>query len=332
MGDFTLRIKIREDDIDRDILERTVRVLVSGYDRVWRSGVFEAVSSIIPKENILAIDKRGTFREWFVTVASKNDVTLLDLAGCYKNQKTTFEFCPSNKRRVEFRVHWAPRFLKKDLLETVFNNYGRVISISELASNEPGVINLRNGIISVKMEIREDRMVRVPHFIEDEGGAYKLLVTSRDRMPLCLRCKCLGHVAGSCTYRNDTQDPNLYSTKVANPGTNNDLISSDSDSNSEFSFREGEIMEENGNGENIEESGKDKDESESADEENGGKGENENNFEVEAALVEHLAFSWPEQVEKEESIRMETDTEHAKRKSIVERGEECKIKKRDKNK
>ncbi|KAK6165038.1 hypothetical protein SNE40_023682 [Patella caerulea] len=342
MSAFTTKFRINDGDIDRDILERTVRVFVSGDDRVWRSGIVSAVSSIIPKENIVAIDKRGSFREWFVTVSSKNDVELLDIAGSYQNERSKFDFSPSDRRRVEFRVHRAPRFLKQSVLAHIFEAHGRIISITELASNEPGAMNLRNGIKVVRMEMREDKMAAVPHFLESEDGAYKLLITSRDRAPLCLRCKCLGHVASNCTY-NTTQDPNLFSSRVVNQGLiNNVVTSSDSDCSSEFSYREGDQVmgeDEEDNGKLDSEEGKDDNSENKASNEN--KGENDKVTDAEAKLVEQMAFSdsWPEQVINEENEKKK-ERENAKRKVAMINeastheggGEVIKSKKKDKKK
>ncbi|KAK6188029.1 hypothetical protein SNE40_004299 [Patella caerulea] len=329
MSAYTTKIRVTENDIDRDILERTVRVFVTGDDRIWRTGIVKAVSAIIPKENILAIDKRGTFREWFVTVSSKNDVELLDIAGSYETERSKFSFSPSDKRRVEFRVHRAPRFLKNSVLAQVFEAHGRIISIIELVSSEPGAMDLKNGIRVVKMEMREDKMAAVPHFLESEDGAYKLLITSRDRAPLCLKCKCLGHVANNCN-RYNIQDPSLYSSRVVNPIVNDMILSSDSDSNSEFSFREGEqVMSENDE-EIINEKtddGEKKDESNQSIEINTenentcSKGENDEIIEAEAKLVEQMAFSdsWPEQVANEEKEKetKKVEREKAKRKAAM---------------
>ncbi|KAK6188026.1 hypothetical protein SNE40_004296 [Patella caerulea] len=329
MGEFTAKIKITEDDIDRDILERTVRVFVSGDDRVWRTGIVKAISTIIPKENIIAIDKRGSFREWFVTVSSRNDVELLDIAGCYETEHSRFDFSPSDKRRVEFRVHRAPRFLKQNVLSQVFAPHGRIISITELTSSEPGAMNLRNGIKVVKMEMREDKMAAVPHLLESEDGTYKLLITSRDRAPLCLKCKCLGHVASNCAY-NNIQNPNLYSSRVISQADNYnvDLVSSDtsSDTGSFLSSRDGENMEEDKNEEvaerkddnslEVKEKSTDQGIIQTVGDENK-KGENDTVIDQEAALVEKMAFSdsWPEEVEREERERKKNDRENAKRKA-----------------
>ncbi|KAK6188040.1 hypothetical protein SNE40_004308 [Patella caerulea] len=165
------------------------------------------------------------------------------------------------------------------------------------------------------MEMREDKMAAVPHFLESEDGAYKLLITSRDRAPLCLKCKCLGHVASNCTMYNNVQDPNLFSSRVINQGViDNDVTSSDSDSNSEFSLREGEqIMSENNeelndkadDGEKKEESIEINTESENS------KGENDNIIDAEAnyKLLEQMAFSdsWPEQVMNEEKEKKKVE-------------------------
>ncbi|KAK6165040.1 hypothetical protein SNE40_004290 [Patella caerulea] len=326
MGDYSLKIRITEDDIDKDILGRTVRVFVTGEDRVWRVGIVEAVSSIIPRENIVAIDKRGTFREWFVTVSSRNDVELLDIAGSYQNARSTFSFCPSDKRRVEFRVHRTPRFLKQSVLSQIFEPHGRIISISELSSSEPGAMNLRNGIKVVKMEMREDKLAAVPHFIESEDGAYKFLITSRDRAPLCLRCKCLGHVAGNCVVNND---PKLYSSRVVNAIDNSNLdlassfTSTSSDDDSMSSSGEGEHMEDeskDNNGLEETEKNNDKEIKETVEGEKN-KGENDV-INKQAALIEKMAFSdsWSEQVDREEKEKLEKDRTNAKRKDRHEGG------------
>ncbi|KAK6165055.1 hypothetical protein SNE40_023696 [Patella caerulea] len=314
MSEFTVKIRITDEDIDKDILERTVRVFVTGEDRVWRSGVLEAVSKVIPRENVEAIDKRGRFREWFITVASKNDVTLLDLAGSIRIKGSTFEFCPSDRRRVEFRVHWVPRFLKNDILHSIFSPHGKVISLGELVSAEPGAMNLKNGIRVVRMEVREDKLASIPHLVESEDGSYKLLITSRDRMPLCLKCKCLGHVAGSCL-----QNPNLYSARLfARDNNCAESSSEESESNSEFSFRQGEEMDRmDVNSEEKEmEIRSTEDKNIQKDSESVVKETGELSFEAQAALVEKMAFSdsWPEQVEAEERKNIETDSEKSKRK------------------
>ncbi|KAK6191800.1 hypothetical protein SNE40_003396 [Patella caerulea] len=208
-------VDIDEEDIDESITRRTVKVTIEKKDYVYRKDVFDLFVSIFGNGRVVeAIAKREKSEEWFVTVKSETayEQCLKQDSRVYKGRK--FYFSDASKCVVNLRVHWVSRDYKNGFLKKVFSRYGEVRSVREETSNIEG-FGVMNGLRHVTLVCTDSQAGNIPHMIRLCKGRVRMLVTAPGRLPLCLRCNCIGHVAASCVQGRSEQSRPLF-TEVLN--------------------------------------------------------------------------------------------------------------------
>ena len=202
-----------EEDIDRTVDARTVRILVKGecYG-VYRKVIFNVIKKLLGDVEIESISKRGSFREWFVSFVDVETAERLSNMEPFDMGKSTFVFADNHKRRIFLKVHWLPRWIKNRALAKVFEEFGKILSIKEGVTYEEGMPNFLNGVRELELETTDSRLPAIPHIVSF-NGTLRALVTCRGRLPLCLRCNTLGHKSDTCSFQRDNLS---YASKVKN--------------------------------------------------------------------------------------------------------------------
>ncbi|ESO99560.1 hypothetical protein LOTGIDRAFT_173702 [Lottia gigantea] len=202
-----VEIEVADDDIDRGIFNRMVKV--SSKISMSHSFVYAAVKKAMPKVKIEAISRSQTPREYEVTVSSPEDAEILRDSDPVNIDGVVVVFGNNNLRRVQFSIHWMPRYIKDSFLYNFFSQFGNIISIYERSSEGE---NVKNGIRVVDMSLSHNNFGEVPHMITYNKGTCRMLITARGRLPLCLRCRCIGHKGGECPNLNK---PPTYADKLS---------------------------------------------------------------------------------------------------------------------
>ncbi|KAK6165051.1 hypothetical protein SNE40_004294 [Patella caerulea] len=198
MADYIVDVELEDDDIDQSVLRRVVKVTVHRNEYVYRMDILSVVSNLIGNNTgIVAMAKRDNNEEWFITLTSERLVKILiDKGACVFNGKHYY-FCDADTSVVNLRIHWVPRYLRDSFLLRVFRKYGVVKSIRE----ELMVVDdkrLHNGLRLVTLNCTSVQVQRIPHMIRTAQGTIRMLVTAPGRLPLCLRCNCIGHRSMNC--------------------------------------------------------------------------------------------------------------------------------------
>ncbi|KAK6170981.1 hypothetical protein SNE40_019252 [Patella caerulea] len=204
MADYIDDVELEEDDIDQSVLRRVVKITVHRNEYVFKGDILAVVSNVIGNnDGVIAVSKRDNNEEWFLTLASERLVKIIiDKGACIFNGKHYY-FCDADTSVMNLRIHWVPRYLRDSFLLRVFKKYGVVKSIRE---EQMMIDNKRvyNGLRLITLNCTAMQVQKVPHMIRTAQGTIRMLITAPGRLPLCLRCNCIGHRSMNCG-RNDAR-------------------------------------------------------------------------------------------------------------------------------
>ncbi|ESO99561.1 hypothetical protein LOTGIDRAFT_173704 [Lottia gigantea] len=202
-----IEVDVADDDIDRGIEDRNVKV--SCRVGISHALVYIAVTKVLGETVVEAISKSFSPREYEVTLKSNADAEKLREADPVNIDGIIIMFGNNKLRRVQFSVHWLPRSFKDSFLQKIFTKFGKVLDIYERSSENQ---DFKNGIRVVDMVLSHNNFGEVPHMLTFYHGTCKALITARGRLPLCLRCRCIGHKGGECPKLNQ---PPTYAEKLS---------------------------------------------------------------------------------------------------------------------
>ncbi|XP_050405547.1 uncharacterized protein LOC126821184 [Patella vulgata] len=195
MSDHVIDVDFEDDDIDDDVVSRTVKVTLDKKVMVYRPTIFKMICLALDSSKAVeAISKRDKSEEWYVTLKSSKMVeALIDIgSGTYNGIR--YYFCDATKSVVNLRVHWVPRYVKDRFLRKIFERFGEVTRVYEERSSYEGV-QLGTGMRAITLVVSDFLKTPIPHMIRVEKSNLRMLVTAPGRLPLCLKCNCIGHVA-----------------------------------------------------------------------------------------------------------------------------------------
>ena len=113
------------------------------------------------------------------------------------NGKTRFTVTSMAEQVVKVRVHWLPLYYDNRILKAIFCDYGEIIDIKMCKSSYANVVAM-NGTREVTLRTTEVYKQKIPHLVTFDSGQ-SALITMPGRPPLCLKCRCVGHVRKDCT-------------------------------------------------------------------------------------------------------------------------------------
>ena len=184
-----------------DRVYRTFNIQVPQFKYVTRVGVVRSLSSKILLSKVEAVVRQPT--GWQVTTTTLDGIR--GLVGDLEIEGTKCHVSPVAEKDaggglvwiqpyVMVRVHWLPYYLDDEVLKDSLGIHGKIVSITD----ERGLDGIPNGVKRVRMEIKD--MGLFPHMLRCwfGGKTFTGLITVPGRAPLCLRCKQVGHVRGTC--------------------------------------------------------------------------------------------------------------------------------------
>lgn len=194
---------VPEVHINRTIANHTVKAetRVFGFSR-------EALYDVLKKcfvdfqpdqlDSIWKTDRNGT---WYLTFRDRNQTELLISAGSLPFRDGKIVFTSYQRQVIKLRCHWVHETVGDNFLRGYFATFGKVLDIEhELVQMEDGNC-LYSGVRIVSLEISEVAKSNIPHIVRF-GESCSMLVVAPGRMPVCLRCKTLGHVRAECPRNN----------------------------------------------------------------------------------------------------------------------------------
>lgn len=194
--------RIPDTFIDRSIYDLTFRV-VSPVS--WNAkDILTILDGVIDVSDISDIWKSDF--SWNVTVTSPEAAKILcdvDILS-YKNIDVRLECF--NQQNIKVKVHWLPPYVKDEFLRSYFSRYGLVKSVEREASVISAEATKRSGIRTVTIVTDRDKASEIPHLHSFDGGI-TMLLTIGGRLPLCLRCRNLGHVRKDCPLSKRRDQP-----------------------------------------------------------------------------------------------------------------------------
>ncbi|KAH6947859.1 hypothetical protein HPB50_021844 [Hyalomma asiaticum] len=98
---------------------------------------------------------------------------------------------------ITLKVHWVPLHVTGEALKKVFDHYGDVKEVGQDEWKVRGFEQAESTTRIVRMTLREDLAPdALPHLFRIFGGS--VLVVVPGRAPICLRCRCKGHIRRDC--------------------------------------------------------------------------------------------------------------------------------------
>lgn len=187
--------------IDQSIKNRTVKLSIVGNGFLFRREIKERLTSYCKLDvkdlNCLYKERRST--EWFVVLNSEEATKrLTDIGTIPVNDRVEIKCENITKQKVQLKVHWVPAYVKADFFTEFFSEYGTVTKVENMWSDDA---RMNSGIRIVSICTDDTKKHRIPHMVRFRNGIC-MLITCPGRLPLCLKCNCLGHVRADCPNGN----------------------------------------------------------------------------------------------------------------------------------
>ncbi|KAM7297632.1 hypothetical protein ISCGN_022783 [Ixodes scapularis] len=102
-----------------------------------------------------------------------------------------------NRREIRVKIHWVAFDAPLDAIRRAFEPYGVFKEVVRDVWKINGLLNAESTTLTVVMTLRQDLSEdSLPHQLRFFGGM--VLVVVPGRAPICLRCRCKGHVRRDC--------------------------------------------------------------------------------------------------------------------------------------
>lgn len=165
-----------------------------------REIILKAYNSFISSDNWTWLYRREKYSTWYLTtktIQQADSLAALDDIQVSDSLSLTTVSCA--REVLSMRLHWLPSSVEKAAICNFFGEYGKVLEVQEELCTIPGLLNVKSGVRSVRIEIAEHAKERLPH--KCRIGRHMALLTFRGRPPLCLKCGETGHVRNRCPTR-----------------------------------------------------------------------------------------------------------------------------------
>jgi hypothetical protein len=162
-----------------------------------------------------ALYQQDRSREYFAVFNSQASAYEFSQLGQQAVKDFSVAFSDVSSERIQLRVHWLPIYISNDYVVRVFSHLGHVVRVVSESVSVDGH-RVYTGLRCVTIDIDERSKNNIPHRIDTSDG-FKMLVTCRGRMPLCLRCNHLGHKRMDCPAGRERKDagPVTYAQAAA---------------------------------------------------------------------------------------------------------------------
>jgi len=184
--------------IDNDTFNNTVRITCVGFAPL-RQDMFRMMCNFGLAENdgLTGLYQKQKTSEYFAVFENEDGFDKFSEMGQVAFKGRVFTFCAISKEIVTLRIHWLPMYIKNEYLVRVFEKFGTVNAVKMEQTLVNGSVELYTGVRTVILECDEWAKHSIPHLIKTTDGL-NMLITTAGRLPLCLKCKCLGHLRKDC--------------------------------------------------------------------------------------------------------------------------------------
>jgi hypothetical protein len=207
---------VPEEYISKDVMSRTVRTQFIG-KTPFRLDVVRILKDFGYKHKthgLEALYQKDSNREFYGVFNSSSSAYEFSQLGQVTVDNYSVSFSDVSAERIQLRVHWMPMYVSNEYIRRVFSQLGSVIRVVSETVAVDG-IKVYTGVRTVTMEMDERNKVNIPHRLNTSDG-YRMLITCKGRLPLCLRCNHLGHYRSDCPVgREQRRGPSTYAQVAA---------------------------------------------------------------------------------------------------------------------
>lgn len=190
---------IHRDYIKDSIKNRTLKLVTTGNSLLYRKDIKYVLGKAkIADGEIECIYKERKSREWYAVLSNSDRLNHVIEHGPITVGDVTTKIEKLTQQKITLKIHWLPHYISDDFLVDFFSRYGTVEKVDDIWSPDA---KCRTGLREVYMSTDDEMRNAIPHMVRFNNGI-SMLVTCPDRLPLCLKCHCLGHVRQECPNNN----------------------------------------------------------------------------------------------------------------------------------
>ncbi|KAL3877994.1 hypothetical protein ACJMK2_035635 [Sinanodonta woodiana] len=169
--------------VDCDIYHKTLRV----EGRISREEALRRLNHAgIATKDIEGMYREGENSPWNAVLFTKEQA--------YGVQAEGIKYLA--KMVVDLRVHWLPLYISDDIIKEVLSPFVKVLDITRDKTVLDKDVVTFNGTRLVKLQTTEFDSRNIPHIVS--LGQCRMLITMKDRAPICLKCRQSGHLRKDC--------------------------------------------------------------------------------------------------------------------------------------
>ena len=143
---------------------------------------------------------------WFLEFSTENGCRCFIEGGPVRGEGYEAEVQGLCEQRTLIKVHWIPSYVRLSFLGNWFADYGRVHAIKRDKVMVTESERAEGGTIFVQITMTEQGMAALPHVVTFNKGI-TMLLTLPGRAPLCLKCRCTGHIRRECPQGGPPKTP-----------------------------------------------------------------------------------------------------------------------------
>lgn len=214
MTSYTDGGDIKQKFLNFGLKKQTVKLTIEGTGYLYRKQIKDAFMTTfdLTDNDFLYVFKQDKAREWYVTLQSLSIVErILRICTTMNIDRCIVHLEEVARQNITLKVHWLPIWVTNELLIDYFGQFGEVVSVMNIWSAEAKV---DTEMRQVRMIVDDDGKHNIPHIVRFNGGM-KMLITCPGRMPICLKCNCLGHVRRDCAMISRSQSRS-YADRLMN--------------------------------------------------------------------------------------------------------------------
>ena len=179
-------------------LFNTVVVMCSKFGKPYtRRDMLDGLNGLIQPKDIFALGTMQFNHSWFLRTTSSAAKDKLLSAGfiTVKGHRATIHSCSAQD--VTIRLHWLMYGVTEASIQSALSSYGEIKTVTWEKTTEKGLEHSYTGVVRVCMKLKDNVTVdKIPHVTLIAGSPSLLII--KDRPPMCLRCKNVGHIRRHC--------------------------------------------------------------------------------------------------------------------------------------
>ena len=186
-----------------EMRQRTVMVMLPRNNFYTRIEVAQGLSQIMDLKQVEAIGMRQQNHVWFITTKSTEAATALLTVGVIRIKEQTGYISTLSATVHRARIHWTPYYVAPALFKKELQkNLPKGATVLEAGFERSQIKGLEHIATMVRYAIIhfDGKSSELPHTftLTQENETIESLITIQGRMPMCLRCRRVGHMRNRC--------------------------------------------------------------------------------------------------------------------------------------